>query len=109
MAPVLERLAERAAKGAEGYPPYNIEHLPPDAFRITLAVADMFDNELREMELDHAAIELAGHAAFGSAALTSEARHRYQANISSGRSAHASTEASAVGSTFSHRPVTASR
>ena len=27
---------------------------------ITLAVADMFDNELREMELDHAAIELAG-------------------------------------------------
>jgi AcrR family transcriptional regulator len=35
---------------------------------ITLAVADMFDNELREMELDHAAVELAGYAAFGSAA-----------------------------------------
>ena len=35
---------------------------------ITLAVADMFDNELREMELDHAAIELAAHAAFGAAA-----------------------------------------
>lgn len=35
----LERLVERAAKGTEGYPPYNIEHLPPDAFRITLAVA----------------------------------------------------------------------
>ncbi|MDR3657459.1 MAG: TetR/AcrR family transcriptional regulator [Mycobacterium sp.] len=35
---------------------------------ITLAVADMFDTELREMELDHAAIELAAHAAFGSAA-----------------------------------------
>jgi hypothetical protein len=39
---------------------------------ITLAVADMFDNELREMELDHAAIELAGHAAFGSAASATE-------------------------------------
>ncbi|MGZ3216651.1 Hsp20 family protein [Paracoccus sp. T5] len=35
----LERLAERAAKGAEGYPPYNIEHMAPDGFRITLAVA----------------------------------------------------------------------
>jgi AcrR family transcriptional regulator len=39
---------------------------------ITLAMADMFDNELREMELDHAAIELAGHAAFGSAASATE-------------------------------------
>jgi AcrR family transcriptional regulator len=39
---------------------------------ITLAMADMFDNELREMELDHAAVELAGHAAFGSAASATE-------------------------------------
>ncbi len=39
---------------------------------ITLAVADMFDNELREMELDHAAIELAAIAAFGSAASATE-------------------------------------
>lgn len=39
---------------------------------ITLAVADMFDDELREMELDHAAVELAGHAAFGSAASATE-------------------------------------
>lgn len=42
----LERLAERAAKGAEGYPPYNIEHLPPDGFRITLAVAGFSDADL---------------------------------------------------------------
>ena len=35
---------------------------------ITLAMADLFDTELREMELDHAAMELAAHAAFGSAA-----------------------------------------
>ncbi len=35
---------------------------------ITLAMAEMFSNELREMELDPAAIELAAFAAFGSAA-----------------------------------------
>jgi AcrR family transcriptional regulator len=35
---------------------------------ITLAMAEMFSNELREMELDRAAIELAAFAAFGSAA-----------------------------------------
>lgn len=34
---------------------------------ITLAMAEMFNNELREMELDHAALELAAFAAFGSA------------------------------------------
>jgi len=34
---------------------------------ITLAMAEMFNNELREMELDRAAIELAAFAAFGSA------------------------------------------
>lgn len=39
---------------------------------ITLAVADLFDNELREMKLDHAAVELAAHAAFGSAASATE-------------------------------------
>lgn len=42
----LERLAERAAKGAEGYPPYNIEHIAPDGFRITLAVAGFSEPEL---------------------------------------------------------------
>jgi AcrR family transcriptional regulator len=35
---------------------------------ITLAMAEMFNNELREMALDRAAIELAAFAAFGSAA-----------------------------------------
>ena len=42
----LERLAERAAKGAEGYPPYNIEHRAPDGFRITLAVAGFAECDL---------------------------------------------------------------
>lgn len=35
---------------------------------ITLALAEMFNNELREMQLDRSAIELAAFAAFGSAA-----------------------------------------
>ncbi|RNF32810.1 Hsp20 family protein [Paracoccus methylarcula] len=42
----LERLAERAAKGSEGYPPYNIEHNAPDGFRITLAVAGFAEEDL---------------------------------------------------------------
>lgn len=42
----LERLAERAAKGAEGYPPYNIEQMGADGFRITLAVAGFADDDL---------------------------------------------------------------
>ncbi len=42
----LERLAERAAKGAEGYPPYNIEHIGAHGFRITLAVAGFSEEDL---------------------------------------------------------------
>jgi len=35
---------------------------------ITLAMAELFNNELREMELDRGAMELAAHATFGTAA-----------------------------------------
>jgi len=35
---------------------------------ITLAMAELFNNELREMELDRGAMELAAHASFGTAA-----------------------------------------
>ena len=35
---------------------------------ITLAMAELFNNELREMELDRDALELAAHATFGTAA-----------------------------------------
>jgi len=35
----LERLVERSAKSENGYPPYNIESVGENAFRITLAVA----------------------------------------------------------------------
>ena len=43
----LERLLERTAKsGNEGYPPFNIEAVSDNAYRITLAVAGFRDEEL---------------------------------------------------------------
>jgi HSP20 family molecular chaperone IbpA len=44
----LERLVERTAKtGADGYPPYNIERLGENDYRITLAVAGFREAELQ--------------------------------------------------------------
>ncbi len=42
----LERLVERTAKSENGYPPYNIEHVSENDFRITLAVAGFADEDL---------------------------------------------------------------
>ena len=42
----LERLVERTAKSENGYPPYNIEQVQDNAFRITLAVAGFRDDDL---------------------------------------------------------------
>ena len=43
----LEQLVERTARaGTDGYPPFNIEHLGPNAFRITLAVAGFREEQL---------------------------------------------------------------
>ena len=42
----LERLVERSAKSENGYPPYNIESVGENAFRITLAVAGFRDEDL---------------------------------------------------------------
>lgn len=42
----LERLVERTAKSENGYPPYNIEQIGENAFRITLAVAGFADDDL---------------------------------------------------------------
>ena len=43
----LERLVERTAKtDSNGYPPYNIEQVSENAFRITLAVAGFRDEDL---------------------------------------------------------------
>lgn len=60
----IERLAERAAKGAEGYPPYNIEHLGPDGFRITLAVAG-FSPENLSITLEDRQLVIRGRQAEG--------------------------------------------
>ena len=43
----LERLVERTAKsGNDGYPPYNIERVDEDAYRITLALAGFAETDL---------------------------------------------------------------
>lgn len=42
----LERLVERTAKSAEGYPPFNIEATGENAYRITLAVAGFREDDL---------------------------------------------------------------
>jgi HSP20 family molecular chaperone IbpA len=43
----LERLVERTAKSdSNGYPPYNIEQLGENAFRISLAVAGFREDDL---------------------------------------------------------------
>lgn len=42
----LERLVERTAKTENGYPPYNIEQVSENSFRITLAVAGFADEDL---------------------------------------------------------------
>jgi HSP20 family molecular chaperone IbpA len=56
----IERALDRVAKGADGYPPYNIERLPcddrdPERLRITLAVAgftlDQLEVVIEEKEL----------------------------------------------------------
>jgi HSP20 family molecular chaperone IbpA len=56
----IERALDRVVKGADGYPPYNIERLPregnrPERLRITLAVAgfsaDVLDVSVEENEL----------------------------------------------------------
>lgn len=42
----LERLVERTAKSSEGYPPFNIEAVADNAYRITLAVAGFHEADL---------------------------------------------------------------
>ena len=61
----LERMAERAAKGAEGYPPYNIEHRAPDGFRITLAVAGFAECDL-SLTIEDRQLVIRGRQAEGS-------------------------------------------
>ena len=59
-------------QGRSAATPQSTVQILNEGREITLAMADMFDNELREMKLDPAAVELAAHAAFGSAASATE-------------------------------------
>ncbi|MGB8815410.1 MAG: Hsp20 family protein [Paracoccaceae bacterium] len=42
----LERLVERTSKGTDGYPPFNIEAVAENAYRITLAVAGFREEDI---------------------------------------------------------------
>ncbi|WP_062762433.1 Hsp20 family protein [Falsirhodobacter sp. alg1] len=42
----LERLVERTSKSSEGYPPFNIEAVAENVYRISLAVAGFRDEDL---------------------------------------------------------------
>lgn len=43
----LEQMLDRVQKGADGYPPYNIEQIAADRLRITLAVAGFSMEDLQ--------------------------------------------------------------
>lgn len=49
----IERVLDRVVKGADGYPPYNIEQTGPDGLRITLAVAGFAMEELSITQEDN--------------------------------------------------------
>ncbi len=54
----LDQLVERSAKNAEGYPPYNIEVLAENRYRITLALAGFHDDEVEiTLEANQLSIE----------------------------------------------------
>lgn len=52
-------LAERMAKAADGYPPYNVEQTPEGGVRITLAVAG-FSREQLQVSVEGAQLTVAG-------------------------------------------------
>ncbi len=59
----LDRLVERTAKsGADAYPPYNIELMGENAWRITLAVAG-FGNDDLAVTLEDRQLLIRGHRA----------------------------------------------
>ncbi len=60
----IERVLDRVAKGADGYPPYNIERLArdsqkPERLRITLAVAG-FTREQLEVTIEESQLVIRG-------------------------------------------------
>ena len=59
----LERLVERTAKSGDGYPPFNIEAVTENAYRITLAVAGFREEELAHHDhaVQHGSRDAPGH------------------------------------------------
>jgi len=60
----IERALDRVVKGADGYPPYNIERLPPEPsrperLRITLAVAG-FTREQLDVTVEESQLVIRG-------------------------------------------------
>jgi len=60
----IERALDRVVKGADGYPPYNIERLPrepsrPERLRITLAVAG-FTREQLDVTVEESQLVIRG-------------------------------------------------
>ncbi|MGR3541756.1 MAG: Hsp20 family protein [Hasllibacter sp.] len=55
----IEALLERAAKSADGYPPFNIERTGEHAYRITLAVAGFAQDDL-EITLEDRQLAIRG-------------------------------------------------
>ena len=63
----IERLIDRASKGGDGYPPYNIERIAPSAqggerLRITLAVAGFTRDQLEIVVEDNQLVVRGGQA-----------------------------------------------
>jgi HSP20 family molecular chaperone IbpA len=60
----IERVLDRVTKGADGYPPYNIERVPrdqrePERLRITLAVAGFTRDQL-EVTIEESQLVIRG-------------------------------------------------
>ena len=49
----LEQILCRVAKGADSFPPYNVEQLDPEMLRITLAVAGYDEPDLEVLQDDN--------------------------------------------------------
>ena len=56
----IERALDRVAKAADGYPPYNIERLGDNEYRITMAVAG-FEKDEFKIEVKEQTLIVTGH------------------------------------------------
>ena len=76
----IERVLDRVAKGADGYPPYNIERLArdgqnPERLRITLAVAGFTRDQL-DVSIEESQLVIRGRQQDDKTPAVSPPRHR---------------------------------